>query len=60
MSVQFDENYGASNFNNFGDEEEKGITGFFIKSGIVKNKQQANYLMIGITVLILIVIFIIL
>lgn len=35
--------------------EEKNITGFIIKTGLVKNKSQANLVMIGVILLCLII-----
>lgn len=56
MAVEFNEDQFNTTPQEPPVQEESGIAGMLQKSGIVKNKRQANYVMIGIVVVLLIVI----
>ena len=55
MPVQFEEQYNTQTYQ----EEKKGIIGFLLKKNVVANRKQANYVLIGIIILAILISFIV-
>lgn len=53
MPVQFEEQYNTQTYQ----EGKKGIIGFLLKKNVVANRKQANYVLIGIIILAILISF---